>query len=120
MVGKGGGVAGLSLPLVETLGGPVGVGVAGAVLVVSITASRVVGKGGGVAGLSLPLVVAMASNGEAVAIVLGGVAVAVSGVAVVGEGTGRETEDNKLQCEYLISLILRTILSEVVLPLLLP
>merc|ERR1712038_1466403 len=126
VVGKGGGVAGLSLPpdepgvaakgasqtgqtstsigqgtktnqgegtnlplvkAVSTLGGPVGVGVARAILVVSVTASRVVGKGGGIAGLSLPLVVAMASNGEAVAIVLGGVAVAVSGVAVVGEGT---------------------------------
>merc|ERR1719150_1721030 len=43
------GVAGLSLPLVETLGGPVGVGVAGAVLVVAVAASRVVGEGRGVA-----------------------------------------------------------------------
>merc|ERR1712018_345373 len=51
------GIAGLSLPLVETLGGPVGVGVAGTVLVVAVVTSRVVGKGRGIAGLSLPLVV---------------------------------------------------------------
>merc|ERR1712088_114164 len=99
VVGKGGGIAGLSLPLVgtappsvqetclasktsnqklssekgegrggqelgrplvdtmKTLGAPVGVRVAGTVLVVSVATSRVVGKGRGVAGLSLPLVV---------------------------------------------------------------
>merc|ERR1712038_1367087 len=40
----------------NTLGAPVGVRVAGTVLVVAISASRVVGKGRGIAGLSLPLV----------------------------------------------------------------
>merc|ERR1719192_653568 len=40
----------------DTLGRPVGVRVAGTVLVVAISASRVVGKGRGIAGLSLPLV----------------------------------------------------------------
>merc|ERR1712117_188308 len=47
------------LPLVETLGGPVDIRVASAVLVVAVAASGVVGKGRGVAGLSLPLVVAV-------------------------------------------------------------
>merc|ERR1712244_198054 len=47
------------LPLVETLGGPGDVRVAGAVLAVAVAASGVVGKGRGVAGLSLPLVVAV-------------------------------------------------------------
>merc|ERR1712045_167101 len=45
-----------SLPLVKTLGAPVSVGVAGAILVVPIASSRVVSKGRGIAGLSLPLV----------------------------------------------------------------
>merc|ERR1719422_2497794 len=47
------------LPLVETLGGPVDIRVAGTVLVVAVAASRVVGKGRGVARLSLPLVKAL-------------------------------------------------------------
>merc|ERR1711884_264979 len=45
-----------SLPLVKTLGAPVSVGVAGAILIVPITSSRVVSKGRGIARLSLPLV----------------------------------------------------------------
>merc|ERR1711884_434483 len=45
-----------SLPLVKTLGTPVSVRVAGAILVVPIASSRVVSKGRGIAGLSLPLV----------------------------------------------------------------
>merc|ERR1711884_836469 len=60
--GEGRGGQQLGRPLVDsmnTLGAPVGVRVAGTVLVVAISASRVVGKGGGVAGLSLPLVWAM-------------------------------------------------------------
>merc|ERR1719247_1539380 len=56
VVGKGRGIAWLSLSLVNALGRPVGVRVAGTILVVAISASRVVGKGGGIAGLSLPLV----------------------------------------------------------------
>ena len=61
MVGKGRlvvGLRGISLPLVKTLGAPVLIRVAGAILVVSVATSRVVGKSRGVAvaGLSLPLV----------------------------------------------------------------
>merc|ERR1719247_3265678 len=57
--GEGRGGQELGRPLVDTmktLGAPVSVRVAGTVLVVAISASRVVGKGGGIAGLSLPLV----------------------------------------------------------------
>merc|ERR1719328_872610 len=54
--GEGGGGQQLGRPLVDALGRPVGVRVAGTVLVVAISASRVVGKGRGIAGLSLPLV----------------------------------------------------------------
>merc|ERR1711884_712889 len=57
--GEGRGGQQLGRPLVDTmntLGAPVGVRVAGTVLVVAISASRVVGKGRGIAGLSLPLV----------------------------------------------------------------
>ena len=88
----------LGRPLVDTktLGAPVSVGIARSVLVVSITTSGVVSKGGAVRGLGFPLVVAVAANGVAVAVVLRGVAVAVTSV-VASDGTGRETEDNKLQ-----------------------
>merc|ERR1712012_177594 len=69
------------LPLVETLGGPVNVRVAGAVLVVAIAASGVVGEGGGIAGLSLPLVKALGGPvGVGVAGAVLAVAVAASGV----------------------------------------
>ena len=47
------------IPLVESLGAPILIRVAGAVLVVSVAPSRVVGKGGlvvGLRGISLPLV----------------------------------------------------------------
>merc|ERR1719422_2943044 len=47
------------LPLVETLGGPVDIRVASAVLAVAVAASGVVGKGRSIAGLSLPLVKAL-------------------------------------------------------------
>merc|ERR1719247_318183 len=127
VVGKGRGVAGLSLPLVvpeavpvvdvtvlglvgagqtsskeaktnqTTLGRPLSVGVARSVLVVSIAACGMVGKGRAVGGLSFSLLVAVASDGVAVAVVLGGVAVAVATV-VASSGTGRETEDNKRFC----------------------
>merc|ERR1712045_870759 len=87
----------LGRPLVETLGGPLSVGVARSVLVVSIAACGMVGKGRAVGGLSFSLVVAVASDGVAVAVVLGSVAVAVATV-VASSGTGRETEDNKRFC----------------------
>merc|ERR1712186_182374 len=88
--GKGGDGKELGGPLVEavgTLGRPVGVGVAGAVLVVSVTASRGVGKGGGVAGLSLPLVETL---GGPVGVGVAGAVLVVSVTAsrVVGKGRG--------------------------------
>ena len=88
-----------SLPLVKTLGAPVGVRDAGSVLVVSVAAGGVVGDSGAVRGLGIPLVVTVAADGEAVAVVLGGVACAVTVVVVASDGTGRETEDDKLQQE---------------------
>jgi len=54
--GRGGQQLGRPLVNTKTLGAPVGVRVAGTVLVVAISASRVVSKGRGVARLSLPLV----------------------------------------------------------------
>merc|ERR1712061_683145 len=76
-----------SLPLVKTLRGPVSVGVAGAVLVVPIAASRVVGKGRGIAGLSLPLVDTL---GGPVSVGVAGTVLVVSITTsrVVGKGRG--------------------------------
>merc|ERR1719422_1920336 len=75
------------LPLVETLGGPVDIRVAGAVLVVAVAASGVVGKGRGIAGLSLPLVNAL---GGPVGVGVAGavLAVAVAASRVVGKSGG--------------------------------
>ena len=41
--------------------------------------------------------IAVAFDGEAIAIVLRGVAVAVTVITVTTQGTGREAEDNQLQ-----------------------
>merc|ERR1719150_108547 len=80
------GVAGLSLPLVETLGGPVGVGVAGAVLVVAVAASRVVGEGRGVA-VGGPLVETLGGPVD-VRVASAVLVVAVAASGVVGKGRG--------------------------------
>ena len=51
----------------------------------------------GLRGISGPLVIAMAANGEAIAVVLGGVAVAVTVITVTTQGASREAEDNQLK-----------------------
>ena len=85
------------IPLVKTLGAPVLIRVARAILVVSIATSGVVGKSGLVRRLSVPLVIAVAADGEAIAVVLRSVAVAITMITLTTQGTGRETEDNQLQ-----------------------
>merc|ERR1712165_294025 len=98
VVGKSGLVGRLSFPLVQTLGAPVLIRVAGTVLVVSIATSGVVGKSGLVRRLSLPLVIAVAADGEAIAVVLRSVAVAITMITLAAQGTGREAEDNQRFC----------------------
>ena len=51
----------------------------------------------GLRGISGPLVIAMAANVEAIAIVLGGIAVAITVITVTTQGTSREAEDNQLK-----------------------
>ena len=51
----------------------------------------------GLRGISRPLVITVAANGEAIAVVLGGVAVAVTVITVTTQGASREAEDNQLK-----------------------
>merc|ERR1712045_526498 len=87
--GEGRGGQQLGRPLVDTktLGAPVSVRVAGTVLVVAISASRVVGKGRGIARLSLPLVDAL---GRPVSVRVAGsvLVVSIAASGVVGKGRG--------------------------------
>merc|ERR1712223_1191639 len=71
----------------DTLGAPVSVRVTRTVLVVAISASRVVSKGRGIARLSLPLVDAL---GRPIGVRVAGtvLVVAISASRVVGKGRG--------------------------------
>merc|ERR1719415_239414 len=71
----------------DTLGAPVSVRVAGTVLVVAISASRMVSKGRGIAGLSLPLVDAL---GRPIGVRVAGtiLVVPIAASRVVGKGRG--------------------------------
>ena len=51
----------------------------------------------GLRGISGPLVIAMAANVEAIAIVLGSIAVAITLITVTTQGASREAEDNQLK-----------------------
>ena len=51
----------------------------------------------GLRGISGPLVIAVAANGEAIAVVLRGVAVPVTVITLTTQGASREAEDNQLQ-----------------------
>merc|ERR1712018_499967 len=103
-------LAGLSLPLVKTLGAPVGVRVAGTVLVVAVASSGVVSEGRSVA-VGGPLAKTAKFRVIDIGIVavdtdiIGGGDTVVAVLAVDrlvaltrGGSTGRETEDNKRFC----------------------
>ena len=51
----------------------------------------------GLRDISSPLVIAMAANVEAIAIVLGSIAVAITMITVTTQGASREAEDNQLK-----------------------
>ena len=51
-----------------------------------------------VRGISIPLVITVTvADGEAIAVILGGVAVAVTVITVTTQGACREAEDNQLK-----------------------
>merc|ERR1712012_539428 len=89
-MGEGRGGQQLGRPLVDTmktLGAPVSVRVAGTVLVVAISASRVVSKGRSIAGLSLPLVDAL-GRPISVGVARSVLVVSVATSRVIGKGRG--------------------------------